>query len=59
METCPGYTLEAIEGGTKLHHVAEGRLFGLFKLMQPRVARIAREERTRTVDALKNSMERS
>jgi uncharacterized protein YndB with AHSA1/START domain len=59
LESRPGYRLESIKGGTKLHHIADGRLFGLFKLMQPRVARIAREERERTVNALKTSLERS
>lgn len=57
METRPGYELQAIDGSTKLHHTAEGRLFGLFKLMHPRAASIARKERNRTVNALKQSLE--
>lgn len=59
METRPGYTLESADGVTRVHHTAEGELFGLFKLLQPRAARIAQRERQRTVDALKMSLETS
>ena len=59
LESKPGYTLEAVEGGTKLHLLALGKLFGIFKLMQPYVALRAREERTRVVNVLKKSLESS
>jgi uncharacterized protein YndB with AHSA1/START domain len=51
------YQLEPAEGTSKLHHVAEGQLYGIFKLMQPMAAVIARGERRRTVEALKRSLE--
>lgn len=57
LETCPGYILEATEGGTKLHHTAKGRLFGIFRLIRPRANHIARKERKRTVAELKASLE--
>jgi uncharacterized protein YndB with AHSA1/START domain len=57
MESRPGYRLEAVEDGTKLHHLAVGRLYGIFKLLQPYVAIRARGERKRTVAALKKSLE--
>jgi hypothetical protein len=44
--------------GTEVHHVADGRLFGIFNIMQPLVAWMARGERERTVHALKDSLER-
>ncbi len=57
MESRPGYILESVDGGTNVHHIAEGRTFGIFKLMEPYVALRARQERKRTVDALKKSLE--
>lgn len=57
LETRPGYSLKSSNGGTRIHHTADGQLFGLFKLMQPGVERIARAERQRTVNALKQSLE--
>jgi uncharacterized protein YndB with AHSA1/START domain len=59
MESRPGYFLEPVDGGTKLRHVAVGKLFGIFKLMEPYVAIRAREERIRTVNVLKESLESS
>ena len=59
MEGRPRYVLESIEGGTKVHHVSEGQLYGIFKVMQPMTALIARGERKRTVNALKKSLEAS
>lgn len=59
MESRPGYTLESVDGGTNVHLLAEGELYGIFKLMQPYVAIRAREERTRTVDVLKKTLESS
>lgn len=58
MEGWPGYVLERDgEAGTRIHHIAEGHLYGLFKLARPLVQRLARRERRRTVDALKKSLE--
>ena len=57
MEARALYQLEPSEGASKLHHVAEGRLYGIFKIMQPMAAVIARGERRRTVEALKKSLE--
>lgn len=58
MRGWPGYTLERDGGGrTRVHHVAEGHLYGPFKLMRPLIQVIARGERRRTVDALKRSLE--
>lgn len=57
MESRPGYSLQEVEGETHLHHHAEGELFGIFKIMEPFVAVIAREERTRTVELLQSSLE--
>ena len=59
MEGRPRYQLEAVDGGTNVHHVSEGQLYGIFKLMQPMAAVMARGERKRTVNALKKSLESS
>lgn len=58
MEGWPGYVLEREgEAATRIHHRAEGHLYGPFKLLQPLVQMMARGERQRTVDALKESLE--
>jgi uncharacterized protein YndB with AHSA1/START domain len=57
MEARPSYELVATQTGTEVRHTAEGRLFGIFGLMEPVVARVARGERKRTVEALKASLE--
>jgi uncharacterized protein YndB with AHSA1/START domain len=57
MEARPTYTLEEDAGTTTLHHVAEGELFGVMRLMKPIAAMMARSERARTVKALKRSFE--
>jgi uncharacterized protein YndB with AHSA1/START domain len=49
LESRPAYTLEPVDGGTKVHLMAVGKLYGIFKLMQPYVAIRAREERKRVV----------
>src|SRR5206468_11069199 len=41
----PEYLLEAGQDGTIVHHVAEGELFGLMRLMKPVAALLARSER--------------
>jgi uncharacterized protein YndB with AHSA1/START domain len=58
MEARPEYELVSTPTGTEVHHRAEGQLFGIFNIMQPLVAWMARGERTRTVRALKDSLER-
>ena len=57
MEARPRYTLEADRDATIVHHVAEGELFGLMRLMKPIAAFLARSERTRTVESLRRSLE--
>ena len=57
MEARPTYVLEADRDKTVVHHVAEGELFGMMRLMKPVAARLARGERTRTVESLRLSLE--
>ena len=57
MEARPEYVLEADRDKTIVHHVAEGELFGLMRLMKPVAALLARRERTRTVRSLRRSLE--
>jgi len=57
MEARPGYTLEADQDKTIVHHVAEGELFGMMRLMKPAAALLAKSERSRTVNSLKRSLE--
>jgi len=57
MESRPGYVLEDVPGGTRVRHHAEGELFGLFRIMEPYVEMRARQERIRTVDVLKATLE--
>jgi hypothetical protein len=57
MEARPEYILEADGDTTILHHVAEGELFGLMRLMKPVARVLARSERTRTVKSLRRSLE--
>jgi uncharacterized protein YndB with AHSA1/START domain len=57
MEARPGYSLEADQGKTIVHHVAEGELFGWMRLMKPMAALMAKSERARTVGSLKRSLE--
>jgi uncharacterized protein YndB with AHSA1/START domain len=59
MEARPGYVLEADVDKTIVHHVAEGELFGMMRLMKPVAAMLARSERTRTVESLRRSLENS
>jgi uncharacterized protein YndB with AHSA1/START domain len=59
MEARASYELVSTRTGTEVHHMANGRLFGIFNIMQPVVAWIARGERERTVHALKVSLERT
>jgi uncharacterized protein YndB with AHSA1/START domain len=56
-EARPGYVLEADENKTIVHHVAEGELFGIMRLMKPVAAWLARSERNRTVESLRRSLE--
>jgi len=57
MEARPNYLLEADRDMTVVHHIAEGELFGLMRLMKPIAALLARSERTRTVNSLRRSLE--
>jgi uncharacterized protein YndB with AHSA1/START domain len=57
MEARPEYFLEADQDRTIVHHVAEGDLFGLMRLMKPVAALLARSERARTVKSLRHSLE--
>ena len=57
MEARPEYLLEADRDRTIVHHIAEGELFGLMRLMKPVAALLARSERTRTVKSLRRSLE--
>ena len=57
MEARPEYLLEADQDKTIVHHVAEGELFGMMRLMKPVTALLARSERARTVESLKRSLE--
>ena len=51
------YFLEADEDRTIVHHVAEGELFGLMRLMKPVAGLLANSERARTVKSLRRSLE--
>jgi uncharacterized protein YndB with AHSA1/START domain len=57
MEARPEYVLEADRDTTIVHHVAEGELFGVMRLMKPVAALLARGERARTVESLRRSLE--
>ena len=57
MEARPNYTLEVDRGKTVVHHIAEGELFGIMRLMKPVAALLARSERARTVKSLRRSLE--
>ena len=57
MEARPAYQLAATEAGTKIHHVGEGQFYGIFRLIGPVGACMARGERMRTLRALKQSLE--
>ena len=57
MEARPEYHLEAEGDRTIVHHIADGELFGVMRLMKPLAALLARSERTRTVESLRRSLE--
>jgi len=57
MEARPAYILEADRDKTVVHHIAEGELFGVMRLMKPVAALLARSERSRTVESLRSSFE--
>ena len=57
MEARPEYLLEADRDRTIVHHVAEGELFGMMRLMKPVAALLARSERARTIESLRRSLE--
>ena len=51
----PAYTLADGPYGTRVKHEAEGQLFGYFRLAEPIVWVMARNERRRIMDHLKRS----
>ena len=57
MEARPQYSLEGDQERTIVHHVAEGELFGVMRLMKPAAALLARSERARTLESLRRSLE--
>jgi uncharacterized protein YndB with AHSA1/START domain len=57
MEARPAYVLDANGERTIVHHVAEGELFGMMRVMKPIAALLARSERARTVRSLRRSLE--
>ncbi len=57
MEARPAYVLEEDGDTTIVHHVAEGELFGVMRLMKPVAAWMARGERARTLESLRRSLE--
>ena len=56
-EARPEYFLEADEGRTIVHHVAEGELFGWIRLRKPFAGLLANSERARTLKSLRRSLE--
>lgn len=56
-EARPAYRLVSTAGGTAVHHVAEGEFYGLFRLLTPLGAWMARGERRRTLRALRRALE--
>ena len=56
MEARPEYLLEADRDRTIVHHVAEGDLFGVMRLMKPVAALMAKVERSRTIESLRRSL---
>lgn len=56
MASTPGYRLESTDEGTLVKHTAHGKMFGLFKLLEPYIAIRAKEERCRTVRYLKRTL---
>lgn len=57
MEARPTYLLESDRGATTVLHVAEGELFGMFRVLKPVTALLAKRERRLTVEALRSSLE--
>ncbi len=57
LQARPEYVLEADRDRTIVHHVAEGELFGVMRWMRPIAARMAKGERTRTLESLRRSLE--
>jgi uncharacterized protein YndB with AHSA1/START domain len=56
MQARPEFSLEADGDRTIVHHVAEGDLYGVMRLMKPVAALMARVERARTVESLRRSL---
>jgi len=58
MEARPEYLLKADRDKTIVHHIAEGELFGVMRLMKPVASLLARRERMQTVESLRRSLAR-
>jgi uncharacterized protein YndB with AHSA1/START domain len=56
-EARPAYTLEGDGDMTSVHHVAEGQLYGVMKVMKPVASWMANRERASTLRSLKRSLE--
>jgi uncharacterized protein YndB with AHSA1/START domain len=60
MEGWPGYSLEADgHGSTRVRHHIKLQTYGIYRLATPVLGRIARKERSHTLEALKASFESS
>jgi uncharacterized protein YndB with AHSA1/START domain len=57
MEARPTYRLEPDHDATSVLHTAEGELLGVFRVMKPATALLARRERRLVLEALKSSLE--
>jgi len=57
MEARPEFILDAEGDKTIVHHIAQGELFGMMRLMKPVAALMARSERARTIESLRRSLE--
>jgi uncharacterized protein YndB with AHSA1/START domain len=57
MQARPEYVLDGDDDATVVHHVAVGELYGWMRFMKPAAALMAHVERTRTLNALKRSLE--
>ena len=55
MESRPEYKLEFLHNHTRIHHIAKGEIYGIFKILEPLFYPVARAERKRTLKALKRS----
>src|SRR5687768_1629801 len=57
MQARPAYRLESSSSGTVVHHVADGELFGITRIMKPAAVWMSKSERSRVLASLKRSIE--